>query len=366
MKIVWLLLLTLSPLVFGGCQFKDIDKRFLVVAIGVDQSKNNKDHYDVTFKLAIPTGTPRMGQEEFQLVTVESESISQAMQKIKAEVDKELDFGFAKALLIGEKCAEHDVSHVVDWLTRQRFIQEIGWVAVAVPTAKSVLSVQPKFERLPSNALFLSFGNIGVESQYIVTETLFEFYRDSYEEGMNAVAPYVEKVSDHFKVDHAAVFDGHKIGCKLTDQQTRLFNILDRREEESDFIVETERNKYALHIETAGVRYDIKTVGTESCKIQVNIKMSGFLDERYNQNRITGRELAEAEHALQQKMNAESKTFLQTLQEKELDPIGFGLLYRANHWDEHAKEVRDWKRLYPKATFDVSTRVDLQSTGTVQ
>ncbi|MGV2806784.1 Ger(x)C family spore germination protein, partial [Clostridium perfringens] len=101
--LVWLM--CCSFLFVSGCDFRDIDLRLFVVSIGIDVSEKNPDMNRFTFKMAIPSGDPKIGDKKSFLITQESTSIAEAIREVKSKVDKELDFGHCKGVMYGEAYA---------------------------------------------------------------------------------------------------------------------------------------------------------------------------------------------------------------------------------------------------------------------
>jgi spore germination protein KC len=81
------LFVMLSCLVLSACGFKDIDKRFFVVSIGVDAAKDHTKKYLVSLKFAVP-GPSKDSPNEYQIVTQEADSISEAVRIIKTKLIK--------------------------------------------------------------------------------------------------------------------------------------------------------------------------------------------------------------------------------------------------------------------------------------
>ena len=154
MKKLMIIMMFLLLINISGCGFKDIDKRFLVVAIGVDKGEVKK--YNVTLKLIIPTALVSPGQSKYQLIHYEGDSISEAIEYLRSEIDKQLDLGHAKITIIGEALAQDQISNHFDWFIRRRGIQRIEYVALGQPSAKDILSLSQQSERLAGNSLILS------------------------------------------------------------------------------------------------------------------------------------------------------------------------------------------------------------------
>ncbi|WP_158593995.1 Ger(x)C family spore germination protein [Cohnella faecalis] len=145
----------------GGCGFKDIDKRFFVIATGIDLTGKTDTPYRVTLRLAIPYTKTESGEAHTEVETIEGASVAEAIRKLKSHVDKELDFAHCRVILLGKSLAEAGFADSIEWMSRRRDIQQIAYLGIAMPDANSLLKVKIKSERYPGNAFFLMFGKEG-------------------------------------------------------------------------------------------------------------------------------------------------------------------------------------------------------------
>lgn len=223
-----LLLCMVLAITMTGCNFKDIDRRIFVVAIGVD-SGQVEGKFKVSLKLAIPQGDVTKIDEKMQILTEESDSISEALRRMKSKVEKELDYVHCKSVILGEGLAARDIRHVTDWAVRRRDIQLILNFAVGRPDALAVLMVKPPSERIPSNSLILAMSGQGTESPFISSVYSYQLMRNIYEVGIDPILPIIEaQKKDQFLINKIALFDKNKIQLVLTPDETRLFNLLSR------------------------------------------------------------------------------------------------------------------------------------------
>jgi spore germination protein KC len=356
-------LLLLAVVVSSGCEFKDIDKRFFVTAIGIDTGTDDSK-YQVSLKIAIPKGQLKMGEEDFITLSMNADSISDGVQKLKARSDKEFDFGHTKVLIIGNSLARRDYRDPLDWLVRQRFIQKIAWVMVGSPTAESVLNHRQKSERLPANALILAFGGQGVESQYIVSQHLYQMFGKSKDPGETPILPVAEpqetKGDTYFKIDHAALFDRQRLVMSLSPDQTKLYNILAANVEKFDMSVPIKNNVFTVHTDNLTVK---KKVGDA---IEVEIRMQGIVEEVLKRERVTEETLHLIEEGFAKTLETSIVTLLTKFQEQGIDPIGFGTIYRASKWEDVEKEVQEWQAMYQGLKVNVRVKCNLRSSGSIE
>lgn len=132
---------------------------------------------------------PKMGESESVILTEEAKTIAEAIRIIKAKIDKELDFGHAKLIVIGEGFAKDGISGMLDWFSRRRDLQQVAYVGLGKPDAISILENKPKVEQIPGNYLFISFGDTGTETPLITTTYFYHFRSAILEKGLDAVLP---------------------------------------------------------------------------------------------------------------------------------------------------------------------------------
>ncbi|MCP8967250.1 Ger(x)C family spore germination protein [Ectobacillus ponti] len=363
MKRKWLLLCFLLFL-FAGCSLKDLDKRFFVVSMGIDALEEGTKKYRVSLKLAIPSPKIVPGKENFQIITEDANSIAEAVRNAKSKVDKELDFAHAKVFVLDEDIPKADMLDIIDWFTRRRDIQEISWLTIGRPSAYDVLKVKPKSERLPSNALFLTFGREGTESPYIITTYLFDFYRRLHEKGLDPYMPVTEARKGYFLIDKVALFDKKGIKLVLNRHDTRILNELMTSFEKFSIKVKDGGLLYYINIENLKITYDLQDRKNGSgLDIMITANLTGIVEEA--QKNISPDAIPHLEKLAAKEMDGRLSKVLKQLQQQELDPIGFGERYLASHYNKD-EDWKKWKELYPKAVFRIQTQVKLESSGTIK
>lgn len=358
---IWLFLTTCLFLVIGGCGYKDIDKRFFVVGMGIDKESASSSLYKVTLKIAIPPEKPSAGTNDAEMLSAESDSITGAIRLIQSKLDKELDFNHAKAIIFGKAVAEKDITEILDWFIRRRDIQGIAYMAIGMPSAEDVLSIKTKSERLAGNSLFLYFGRTGTESPYVITEYLFDFYRRLSESGIDPILPIIEAEGDRNTISTAAVFKDGQMKLALTPTETSILNAFFGGISKID--IEIEENGEHFFLFTDSVKMDYQIVKGRYPFIRIECKMSVTIEE--SKQPTTDKEMKHLEQLAEREISQRILRVVKKFQKQEVDPIGFGLRYRANHSNNH-DEWEKWKELYPLIEFKVDPMVDITSSGLIK
>lgn len=355
------LCLLMIVLILSSCGYKDIDNRFFVLTVGIDKPKNDEYQYRVVLKLGIPGPEIKAGDAQFIIEAEESNSISEAIRIIKSRVNRELDFGHAKVIIFGEDVLKDPIQEKVDWFMRRRDIQKIAWVAIGSPSAEEIMAIKPKMERIPSNGLFLTFGKRGTDTPYVVSEYLFQFYRDLHTKGEDAIIPIIHRNSKEiFGVDEAAVFSGETLSIKLNNDETKLLNSLKRQQEKLSIRVEGDPT-FVIASDLFEASYQIKRKGTKA-EIRVTVKAEGVIEEA--QTELDNHQLQKYQAIAENDLKNRIEALLTKFRDNLVDPIGFGLMYRSRHFTGH--DMEDWENMYPDIPIHVNVKVNVRGTGVIE
>ncbi|MCM3160117.1 Ger(x)C family spore germination protein [Metabacillus litoralis] len=359
-----ILIVAAAFLFLGGCGYKDIDRRFFVVSIGVDKSDDKENMYDITLKVAVPTSETKTGSNESRMMTESAETISEAVRIIKSKVEKELDFSHTKMIVLGEKVVEDDLTNILDWFYRRRDIQAIAWTAVGSPTALSVLEAKPSGERVPSNALFLSFGNVGTETPYVTSVYIFDFRRRQTERGIDPFLPIIKTEEEAFSINNTSLISDMKQVLILSAEETKYFNMLRNRASKFDIKVEKEEKPYFLFsTDKIKASFDLKSEKSNRPVISYDVQLSGIVEEAFET--LDEAKANEYEKAVKIEVEEQINSLLKKLQKEEVDPLGFGLRYRATKTGKESNKVEKWDEIYPNAQFKVKVSVDMKNVGII-
>jgi spore germination protein KC len=349
-------------LLLSGCGFKDIDKRFFVVSIGIDLAKNSSKKYLFSLKFAIPGVKDQPA--ESMIVSEKADTISEAVRIIKTKVDKEIDFSHAKVIIFGQDVVKQELPTPINyWFVRRRDIQKIAWMGIGKPSAIDVLKVKPKSEHLPSNFLFLALGKEGSETPFIIPSYYFDFKKRTTEKGLDPILPILEVNKDKIEINTVGLFNKKRMVQTLTPEETMILNFFLGREEKSALKVRKGKDVMVFDTNKVKNKYKIGALKGKQPYIMVNSNITGIVEEAvgfapYNSL------LSVYEKAAEKEINKRFKNVLLKLQKAKVDPIGFGLRYRGRHFNHDDWE--EWKRLYPTITFKIHSKVEIRDTGLIE
>ncbi|WP_313237517.1 Ger(x)C family spore germination protein [Sporosarcina ureae] len=351
-----------------GCAFKDIDKRLFVSAIGIDPAENVENGYKVTLKVALPFGAIKDSERpSFAYLSREGQSIGEAIRMLETHVDKVLELGHMKTIIVHEKLLSDDMQSFMDYFIRRGDIQLIAYVAGARPSAETILKVEPNTEAPASVALINYFGATANDSPYVVTTFLFQLRRDILADGINPVLPLIETNAggDELIVNNSVVVDEREDPAVLSTIETKYFHSLLKDSTGFTYLVKEGSLKLLLNFSQSKMTYQfVPSKGSGAPRaIDMHIVMKGTIGEANKDLSIA--KLDDYNRLASKEVKQKVMHFLTKMQEENLDPFGFGLRYRATRL--HTEDIfTTWQKAYPDIEFNVTVDVKLQGTGSIE
>lgn len=363
MKKFSLLISIFVVLLLSGCGFRDIDKRFFVVAIGIDPSENAQKPYRVTLKLGIPSAEVEAGKMNYQMITEESDSIPEAIRTLQSRVDKEFDFGHCRIILLDEALVKKNHQDILNWFMRRRDLQGIAYMGVGKPSAKQVLQIYTKYERLAGNALVLAFDEKTNTSPYIIPEILNDYYIRNKEVGIDPYLPVIKPSNDTYDINTVALFKDQVLKGYLTSQETRVLNELMNKSRKGQINVKTGEEKFFINVDDFKSKLEVITPKNKKPYLHATLKIKGILE---SSNRRTNKntELMYYQKEASKVLSKRVEKLLRHLIKMEVDPLGLELEYQAKH-GVSKKVENQWSTIYRDLDIRITTDLDLKGTGSL-
>ncbi|PLT34069.1 Ger(x)C family spore germination protein [Bacillus sp. V5-8f] len=355
--------LILLGAILSGCQFRDIDKRFFVVAMGVDSSDDKDKPYDVTLKLAIPSPEVKPGQADFQLISEKADSIPEAVRVMKSRVDKEFDFGHCRMVLFDEKMISENPLSTINWFLRRRDIQGITYLGIGKPSSKEVLKIRAKSERLPANALILTFDPSTNTSTYVSTSMVNDFFMRVREDGIDPYLPIIEPQKDTYAINTVALFAGDKLAGSLNRDETRMLNELMNTQRRGQINVASGKNHLFVNVDQLKAVIQVMLPNGKRPYVDMHLDIMGFI-EGSGEKLATNQEIKHYEKIASKTISKRVKRAMKKIQSMGSDPLGLELRYQAKVGPRQ-KEREEWRSLYPNMDIRVHTNLDIKGTGTM-
>lgn len=356
----------LSSIFLSGCAFKDIDKRTFVIAIGIDPAENGKSKYKVTLKIALPIGSIKQATgPSYAYMSHESDSMSDAIRIMETHNDKVMDFGHTRLIAINKELLASNLGDFMDYFFRRGDIQLISFITAAKPTAEDILKVEPITESAASLALFNFFDRNGTDSPFITTTFLFEFRRDFFSKGIDAVIPLIESNKDKTEliINKAVIVKNKHEPFEFNTFQTLYYNSLMNHAFGYSYKADLEEQSLLLYVSKFKMKYKIITDKGQPPRADIKVIVTANVVE--SSKPLSKYKLDKYNKLAAKDFKKSVLDVLTSAQEKGFDPIGFGLRYRATRLNDKNTATK-WDAMYPDLQFNIDLKMDIQSIGAVE
>ncbi|MET3503934.1 Ger(x)C family spore germination C-terminal domain-containing protein [Halalkalibacter oceani] len=117
-----------------------------------------------------------------------------------------------------------------------------------------------------------------------------------------------------------------------------------------------------MSIDKAAARISLEA--DDRALIKVDVK--GKVEEQSSPKLIQSADLSKIAESMEEKIKNDLTDLVAKLQDNAVDPLGFGLKYRARHWNSTKTEEEEWKRLYPELKYQINVDVDLKAPAVIR
>lgn len=191
-----LLLITLT-----GCfEKREVEDLAYVIAIGLDKG-TSENSVNISFQLAVPIkiageGSNGSGKESTSLITLETNSISNAVSRADTMISKEITLSHNKIIVLSEELAKENINYYLSALVTNREIRPKTSIIVHKGTAKEFLSnLEPVLETNPARYYDLVLDS-SEYTGYATDNSLFHFYLSARDEFSSPFAVLTESIED--------------------------------------------------------------------------------------------------------------------------------------------------------------------------
>jgi spore germination protein KC len=345
-----------------GCRsdYKDIDRRQFVVAMGVDKGKSQG--LMITMKGAIPQAQnpgSATSPDTFDNYEVSAFSIGEAVDQVKQQFFLEPDYTHMKAVIFSEDFArQENLSEYVDFFIRRRDFQDIAEMAVAA-NAKDIVEIHQKGERTAGDNLFMKFGE-GVDTEYTPHIQMQEIYKYSRTPGFTFYCPVLTIENNKIIARETALFDSNnQMKLKLNQEETKYF-ILMKRGQTTGFVALGPEKTIGIGFKNGRVNFNIKKQGI-NLLCDVHVKIEAIIEET-DQSHYT---ISDYQKMATEKLNKDISGLLLKLQENQVDPLFLSLEYL----ETNSKFIfcEQWlTNEYSSMKFHVHSDIKVVRTGTLR
>lgn len=202
-------------LALAGCwDYTDIDRRGIVLGIGVEFAQGEEPLLDVTVDIANPSviagggGGPLTGSAPSQgalILTQRAGSVAEALHSLQARVDRRLALPFVQVVILHEEVARRALGTFLDFALRDADLRSSVCMMVTPESPRDLFHFQPTLGPESSVWLTLASENYTIASTFPRCLTMRLLHSELAERGVSVTPRVMWGPDDRPILDGAAV-----------------------------------------------------------------------------------------------------------------------------------------------------------------
>ncbi|MEW9673363.1 Ger(x)C family spore germination protein [Ammoniphilus sp. 3BR4] len=253
---LFVLLLLANSFLLSGCWDRtEVNDLALVVGVGID--KKDKKTVELTVEFSVPKalggggggggGSAGGGGPQTLVRSGEGNTVADAISDLQEKIPRDVFWGHAKVIVIGEKAAKEGIREHLDFFSRQPQTRLRAHVFVAKGKAKDVMALLPPLEGSSSEVL-----RELAKSEILADVTLKELFQMLTGDAQAAALPMVSRLPPGeglepqqtiAYINRTAIFKKDKMIGQISDKLTRGVLWFRNEIQQATVTVKTEKGK---------------------------------------------------------------------------------------------------------------------------
>ncbi|WP_158591830.1 Ger(x)C family spore germination protein [Oceanobacillus halophilus] len=374
--------LLLVPLILlSGCVPNQVIEELAVIsARGIDFTDDGKLEKTMNIIRFDP-----QSDEIYTTISGVSDTLKGARKNASFTTAYELVEGQMNLEIFGKEVAQKGIASYINTSVRDALASETMKVMVSATTAKAIFNSDS-----PESQSLGNYFDVLIDKQVsegsLVPSSIHDFTRSTETIGQDGVMPLAGLENNTPTIMGLALFDKYQYVSDISLEQGLLLNLILNNLRETPMEIHLPRSpfeKYIIKDNTLNKDDDEKdelsiqvividgksktdVTDMKETSFKTNVKMEIELIETSELLRIKDKKAASIlEKEVEKKIKKQYENLLKQVQEVNVDPFGYGKLYRANKKDGKMKE-EEWRKKFPEIKVNFNVNVRLSNYGSVQ
>lgn len=344
-------------LFFTGCwDYRDVEKRSLVISVGIDKVNDN-----IEFSSEIAKFTK---QEKAKISEIYSDvSSGENFEAARVDFNNRRPYpsflGTTRVVVFGQKYAKGGIKPYINRINKIYDYRKTLLAVVSKEPAQEILKVKPDND---TSAGFLIEHNIEYMSNmgYGLYTDIGEILSDIAMDNVGYILPYVGIYQKRIKYLGIAIMkDSKLIDTIPTSESDGLLYLLAKNPTLTEEIYS---KKYDKNVYSFKVNRGKKNISTnyKNGKVIINIdlRLKSLLQYQYYNRSLDKAKLKQLENRISDKVKSDIDEIIKkTQKEYKCDICGFAKNFRADN-NKIYKDI-NWKEKYPKAQININVKTNI-------
>jgi len=363
----FLALMLSSALFLAGCwDYLSLEERAFVLALGFDRGEQDalrvSAHVVLTRNLrgAAPGGAPAGQEKPYQTVVGEAATLTQALNEIRQDLPREIDYSHLLLLVVGEGLAREGVDFLQVAL-QSASVPNTVFASTARGKAEDVLRARSTHEEIPAVQLFLQMGmrhavppsNIAVELWQVMSRLADPDLGDPFMPAVTARAIGINTIG-------LAYYRGDRLAGYLDEDETAFLGLLLGRPFDQVIPALHEDKPVSLRVISTSRRLRVRAE-ERRLFLSVDLTLQGELLDRAPTQVLHTRAMESLENIISRTVADKVEKLLPVLAGSGSDVLGLQELLRRS--SPHHPSLERWDQIYRDMTWNVAVRTHISARG---
>lgn len=366
-------LLCALALAVSGCSDRQIfDETGLVTVVGYDLTKERS----IRATVVLPTINPE-AKDNIQVMSASGETSKGIRDKMNLQSDKRILAGQLRVALYNNDLAKKGLGGIIDTLYRDPTLSSRTYLCVHEGFTYDLLTYPYKSEGNIGTYMFRMIDQ-NIKGEKIPSSTLHEFVRAYYDRGIDSVMPYTARKGDEIVIKGVALFKDDKYVDWITPKEAFLLKLIRGRFKTGSYETSVPADIFGKKPNSpAGNKKDVQlvfdTINSHSNvlleqvnppKFKINVQLKARILEMTVPLKLDDPKVMKImKQTLEKQIELQAQRVVKKLQTLEVDPVGFGIVYKAQHRGMQKMEMNEWRELYKKASFVFQVKSTITRNG---
>ncbi|PFJ15742.1 spore gernimation protein XA [Bacillus cereus] len=309
---------------------------------------------------------------------VQASTIYDGFSKIDTKLTGYLTSSKAQIILIGKQ-----FTHKKGWIRdldssyRDPYANINTKVVLVDGLAENILKMK-KSDKPPLPSYISKVIQSSIEDNQSVSSTVQQLMRETHEQGMTPLIPIIKRTQNEIATVGIAFLNQQgRYVAKVTKEDVKLFNLIYKPKNTGRMLLHLTlppKNRSQKHNTSILVQNKKRKINVDFQKgrfiFNIDVNMNVALIEKTNETSLkrhlhSKKKLSKLEHEIKRELDEKLKNMLESMQKRQIDPIGFSLYANAFQYKEWKKVKKEWLHALSKAKIEVNTHIKIKDTGTI-
>lgn len=362
-------IIIISAVLLTGCwDHVEIDQLMVVAGVAIDKGEGDK------LIITVETVEVGYGKESLprpRILTIEGETIFDAVRHMSSVIDKRLYWSHAKVVIVSRELAENGILQVLDWFSRDNETRtDINILISGEDTAGEILTSHPLSDTVVSFEIQKILHN-QKRLNHSPDIEVWKFANDIEGKGLAATAPRVVLMTVEGKktpeLDGAAVFHGDRL-IGFIDGIDTLYLLFVLNKIKGGIMIIKEEGKGVnaeVTLEILKSKTKVKPViRNGSVEVDIDIKTDVAIDEiGACVNVLPEEKLMELGPLTENMLKNKIEGIIKKAQDElNADIFGFGDKLREDEPSAWRIMEQDWRNVFKDIKVNVKTKIRIRNS----